>query len=138
MHVLQKWGIVMQQLNLPFEQPSPNKFNSHPSVADALLEDITSATVSPPATTEEAIYQDIAKLTIALCAYHYKETDVNVVLQHLYADIEHRRQIGLAKYGVELKPHNGRNTKMDLYEEVLDAAFYSKCSAMEVASEAYA
>jgi len=46
-------------------------------------------------------------------------------------DIEARAEKGLRKYGERLKPFNGRNALQDLYEELLDAAMYTKQQLLE-------
>lgn len=122
--VLQKWGIVMQ--------PKPIQDNKNRAVADALLEDLTNAEqISHANNAEEYIFQEIAKIVIAYKALLDKTQDVKIVLSSLVKDVEARRQLGINKYGIELKPHNGRDTALDLYEELLDAAFYAKCLVME-------
>jgi len=42
----------------------------------------------------------------------------------LRADIEERDAHGLEKYGVRLRPRNGRNALHDLYQEQLDSLVY--------------
>ena len=39
-------------------------------------------------------------------------------------DMEDRDKLGKAKYGVALRPHNGRNALIDAYQEVLDLSVY--------------
>jgi len=34
--------------------------------------------------------------------------------------------LGITRYGTALQPFNGRNAKLDLYEELLDAVMYLK------------
>jgi hypothetical protein len=41
-------------------------------------------------------------------------------------DMQARRDYGLRKYGQTHQPYNGRNTLQDLYEELLDAALYTR------------
>jgi hypothetical protein len=41
-------------------------------------------------------------------------------------DLENRAQMGERKYGERLKPHNGRDALLDLYQEILDAAMYAR------------
>lgn len=41
-------------------------------------------------------------------------------------DIMDRKEAGVAKYGMPLRPHNGRDAAMDLYQELLDAASYAR------------
>lgn len=41
-------------------------------------------------------------------------------------DILERRSVGISRYGTPLQPFNGRNTILDLYEELLDAAVYAR------------
>lgn len=40
------------------------------------------------------------------------------------ADLEHRKQLGVTKYGTPLQAHNGRDMLRDAYEESLDLACY--------------
>lgn len=40
------------------------------------------------------------------------------------ADLESRRQLGIARYGTALQPYNGRDALRDAYEELLDGACY--------------
>ena len=42
------------------------------------------------------------------------------------ADIADRDKRGEAKYGTRLKPHNGRDALVDLYQEMLDAVVYCR------------
>jgi hypothetical protein len=42
----------------------------------------------------------------------------------IQADIVARAQQGFLKYGTYLQPFNGRNVKMDIYQELLDAGQY--------------
>ena len=42
------------------------------------------------------------------------------------ADIEARKAEGIKRYGTVLQPHNGRDSLRDLYEELLDAAMYTR------------
>lgn len=41
-------------------------------------------------------------------------------------DIMARGEIGFAKYGTYLQPHNGRDTLIDLYQELVDAVKYMR------------
>lgn len=40
------------------------------------------------------------------------------------ADINHRRELGIQRYGTALQPENGRDMLRDAYEEALDLAIY--------------
>lgn len=40
------------------------------------------------------------------------------------ADLQQRRQIGIARYGTPLQAHNGRDALKDAYDEALDLACY--------------
>lgn len=46
-------------------------------------------------------------------------------------DMASRDQVGRARYGVPLQPHNGRDALRDAYEEVLDQAAYIKTAMIE-------
>lgn len=41
-------------------------------------------------------------------------------------DLQQRKQLGLERYGKLLRAHNGRDTSLDLYEELQDAAVYAR------------
>ncbi len=41
-------------------------------------------------------------------------------------DITAREQVGVARYGVALQAHNGRDYLRDLYEEILDGTLYAR------------
>lgn len=47
------------------------------------------------------------------------------------ADLEHREQVGISRYGTALQPNNGRSALRDLYEELLDGACYAKQKMVE-------
>lgn len=46
-------------------------------------------------------------------------------------DMAARNAMGIKKYGTPLQPHNGRNSLVDAYEEVLDLAVYLKNEIIE-------
>lgn len=41
-------------------------------------------------------------------------------------DIKQRKKDGIKKYGTVLQPFNGRNSAIDLYQELIDAVQYCK------------
>jgi hypothetical protein len=47
-------------------------------------------------------------------------------------DVEQRAAVGKRKYGVTLRPHNGRNALLDAYEEALDKVQYLRQLMLEV------
>jgi hypothetical protein len=47
------------------------------------------------------------------------------------ADMRARHELGVKRYGTPLQPFNGRNSKLDLYEEMLDATAYAANDALE-------
>ena len=51
-------------------------------------------------------------------------TDAPSAHDLVIADIEQRKEFGLAKYGSLLQPGNGRKSIQDAYEELLDGACY--------------
>jgi hypothetical protein len=57
------------------------------------------------------------------------------VLEHvkdlILADMLDRNAEGIAKYGIPLMTHNGRDAMIDLYQELLDAAVYCKQILLE-------
>jgi hypothetical protein len=46
-------------------------------------------------------------------------------------DLVAREQLGIARYGTPLQPHNGRDALRDAYEEALDLACYLRQALME-------
>lgn len=44
----------------------------------------------------------------------------------IVSDMQARKQLGLERYGCLLQKNNGRDAKLDLYEELLDAVAYAK------------
>lgn len=46
-------------------------------------------------------------------------------------DMANRDQVGRARYGVPLQPHNGRDALRDAYEEALDLGAYLRQAIME-------
>jgi len=46
-------------------------------------------------------------------------------------DMIDRRSSGIAKYGKPLQTHNGRNSLVDAYQEILDAAVYLRQKIQE-------
>lgn len=50
---------------------------------------------------------------------------------YLMSRMRQRDKMGLAKYGVRLQSHNGRNSFEDAFEEVLDAVAYSRNALIE-------
>lgn len=46
------------------------------------------------------------------------------VQDEVMAFIERRKQVGIERYGTVLQPNNGRDTLLDLFEEIVDAAIY--------------
>lgn len=41
-------------------------------------------------------------------------------------DIAERDKFGLSKYGTRLQPHNGRDSMVDVYQELLDVVVYMR------------
>lgn len=55
----------------------------------------------------------------------------SAITRALCAELIRREQVGTAKYGRPLKPHDGRRTLQDVLEELLDACVYVKKHIME-------
>jgi hypothetical protein len=51
--------------------------------------------------------------------------------KEVIADMEARRDMGVAKYGTPLQTFNGRDPLIDAYQEALDLAVYLKQAIME-------
>jgi hypothetical protein len=54
-----------------------------------------------------------------------------LLYQMVQEDLEERARVGLLKYGQYLSSFNGRSALQDLYEELLDAACYTKQKLLE-------
>jgi hypothetical protein len=54
------------------------------------------------------------------------KNDAPDIQSQVIADIEARRLVGISRYGTALQPNNGRDALRDLYEELIDAAMYTK------------
>ena len=59
---------------------------------------------------------------------NHREPIVDLVVE----DLEARKRLGIAKYGVPLQAFNGRSALIDAYEEVLDLACYLRQLLEEV------
>jgi hypothetical protein len=53
-----------------------------------------------------------------------QRSDHPAVWPLVIADMGERHEVGQARYGMPLRPHNGRDALKDAYEEVLDLAAY--------------
>jgi hypothetical protein len=58
----------------------------------------------------------------------YGHTDVE---EKLKSDLTARQEAGIAKYGTQLKTHNGRDALVDAYQESLDLLMYLRQWMME-------
>ena len=59
------------------------------------------------------------------------ENDQPAVWPLVIMDMAARDQVGRARYGVPLQPHNGRDALRDAYEEALDLCAYLRQAIME-------
>jgi hypothetical protein len=64
------------------------------------------------------------------------ETDLSTIYTERYPyrlrnDIRDRKNAGIAKYGMPLQPHNGRNAVNDLYQELIDGVKYARQALYE-------
>ncbi len=53
------------------------------------------------------------------------------VVDEVIKDINSRSETGKVTYGTYLYPFNGRSAQIDLYQELLDAAIYTKQGLIE-------
>jgi len=58
-------------------------------------------------------------------------------LSRLLRDMSERDQVGRARYGTPLQPHNGRDALVDLYQELLDAGAYAGQGLLEHPGSAF-
>lgn len=68
-----------------------------------------------------------------------KPTDpVPPYMMALIEDMKARHAVGVERYGVALGPHNGRDSMVDLYQEVLDSCVYAENLAIETGDSTWA
>jgi hypothetical protein len=60
----------------------------------------------------------------ALCAQPQPESDMFDLWPLVVKDMEDRDKLGRARYGIPLRPQNGRDALVDAYQEVLDLSVY--------------
>lgn len=85
-----------------------------------------------PTPNDYPYVQDLMQKDITLEMQKDHEPDLDVVLVALSASIEERRKLGHQRYKVPgLQPFNGRDMLRDAFEEILDAAVYTKALACE-------
>lgn len=60
----------------------------------------------------------------ALYAQPHPKSDGRDLWPLVIEDMKDRDRLGKAKYGIGLRPHNGRNALIDAYQEVLDLSVY--------------
>jgi hypothetical protein len=73
----------------------------------------------PPATSPSGGFDAAARQPKS----HGIEVDLCTLVKQ---DLERRMEVGQKKYGERLRPFNGRDALLDLYQEVLDAAMYCR------------
>ena len=76
----------------------------------------------------EAFYQMLISFAVDLRSMLADAPDLR---HQVSLDLEGRAQFGEKKYGTRLKTNNGRNTILDLYQEILDAINYTKQGLLE-------
>lgn len=86
------------------DQPPPAQGNPHPPIADMVKQDVLMHT-----------YSDFAASSV----------------KDVLADIEERKQVGIARYGTPLRGFDGRDNWIDLYQEILDALNYFRKAIYE-------
>jgi hypothetical protein len=92
------------------DQPPPSQTNPHPPVADMVKQDVL------------------------LQEYGRAGADHNRAVADLIADVEERKQVGIARYGTPLKGFDGRDNWIDLYQEILDSLNYFRKAIYETLS----
>ena len=61
--------------------------------------------------------------------------DSTPIVDLVVKDLQARAEAGLAKYGVKLQAHNGRDALMDAYQEALDMGMYLRQKLEEHSAE---
>lgn len=87
------------------------------------------STKANPAPTEYGPYKPQAWPSVIRIVEH----SGNPAWKTMLDDMQARHELGINRYGVPLQPHNGRNTKLDMYEELLDACAYQELDLLETA-----
>lgn len=57
--------------------------------------------------------------------------DGEPVIGYVIEDLRARREMGIGKYGTELRAHNGRDALTDAYQEALDLVMYLRQAIIE-------
>lgn len=60
-----------------------------------------------------------------------QQNDQPAVWDLVMHDMKERDQLGRARYGTPLQPHNGRDALVDAYQEALDLAVYLRQAIYE-------
>lgn len=63
---------------------------------------------------------------------------INQLLKRIAEDVEERSKLGEERYGERLRAFNGRDPKVDAYQELLDAAQYLRQRREEAKAEVIA
>lgn len=83
-----------------------------------------------PAPIQNNAHPDVADMAIADARIFFANWEVPLAL--FVKDMEERKNLGISRYGVALKPFNGRDPIVDLYQELLDAIVYCKQTLYEI------
>lgn len=79
----------------------------------------------------QKMYEQLLDLCAAARLHIAPPESLSEVKAQLLADMAERDQLGRARYGTPLQPHNGRSPLVDVYQEVLDAVVYLRQALYE-------
>lgn len=105
------------------EQARPQ--GTGPEVAPMVQADMRAMPLTVTYDTDRAIYHAILGMLGTLAPEVHPDSSLGgraLVVQDLQARVE----LGERRYGERLRCHNGRDAKLDLYQELLDASLYCR------------
>lgn len=103
------------------------------NLADSKVYGYVVAFISPAATPEPPPTQGRHKV-LDYVLEDFRNTHLSSdpeTTDNIVQDLRDRAEMGKAKYGIYLHTEDGRNTLLDLYQELLDATMYAKKYLLE-------
>ncbi len=83
----------------------------------------------PPSWDHDGLGMHVLVMTDLTCRnpqHDRRFSGTSAVRDAVIMDLEERREVGLGRYGTELQAWNGRDWRIDLYQELQDAVCYAR------------
>jgi hypothetical protein len=110
--------------------PTPERAGL-PAVWDLVRADVERREGAWGAVSLWKMYDQLLELCAAARLHIAPTESPAEVKEQLLVDMAERDQLGRARYGTPLQPHNGRKPLVDVYQEVLDAVVYLRQAIYE-------